>query len=178
VLRGEVFGISPLVLPGFLMTVAVSAVLVAPVSRRFRLQPVVVWILLMGLGGIASLTLTPHPGPLDSGSTGFCDLRFTGLLSWSQLFSNNDRSLNVALYVPLGIGLGLLPRSRLKRAAVGLAIGLPVAIEFTQGAVSLLNRACQLQDVVDNLSGLAIGFLAGTAILVVAQSDLIRRLRA
>jgi hypothetical protein len=87
----------------------------------------------------------------------------------SQLLTTNDRGLNVDLLIPLGLAIALFPNSRLKTFALALAFILPVAIETSQAVITTLNRACQLQDVVDNLSGLTIGALIGSIALVVAE---------
>ena len=44
------------------------------------------------------------------------------------------------------------------------AIALPFAIEAVQFAVTPLGRACQSADVVDNLTGLLVGLVAGTIV--------------
>jgi hypothetical protein len=41
------------------------------------------------------------------------------------------------------------------------AVALPFAIEATQLVVTSLDRACQSADVSDNLTGLALGVVAG-----------------
>jgi glycopeptide antibiotics resistance protein len=70
-------------------------------------------------------------------------------------------SLNVILFVPLGIFLALLPRSRATVFAVIGAALLPVAIESIQFVATPLGRACQGADVIDNMLGLALGLAAG-----------------
>ena len=70
-------------------------------------------------------------------------------------------SLNVILFVPLGILIALLPRSRATAFAVIGAALLPLAIESIQLAARPLGRACQGADVVDNILGLALGLAVG-----------------
>ena len=65
------------------------------------------------------------------------------------------------MFIPLGATIGLLPGSRRKAAIVIAAIALPFAIETTQLLAPALDRACESADVVDNLSGLAIGLVGG-----------------
>ena len=78
-----------------------------------------------------------------------------------DLLRLDEASLNVLLFVPLGVSIALLPRSRLKAAIVVVAIALPFAIEAAQLVVLWLDRACESADVVDNLTGLAIGLGGG-----------------
>ena len=73
----------------------------------------------------------------------------------------NDVSLNVALFVPLGFAIALLPRSRRSLAVLVAAIAFPFVIEATQALVTPLGRGCESADVVDNLLGLAAGLAAG-----------------
>jgi glycopeptide antibiotics resistance protein len=63
--------------------------------------------------------------------------------------------------VPLGAAISLLPRSRRKAAIVVAAFALPFAIERVQLLAPLLHGGCQSADVIDNLTGLAIGLAGG-----------------
>jgi hypothetical protein len=65
------------------------------------------------------------------------------------------------MFVPLRAAIGLVPRSRRKAAIVIAAIALPFGIETIQLLVPALDRACESADVVDNLTGLAIGLGGG-----------------
>jgi hypothetical protein len=158
-----------MVVPGTLASLLLAGVLVGRVVRLLTVRPFVAWLLIASLGGIASFTLSPHFERLDPAPTVFCDMRFTGFTALSQLLTTNDRGLNVDLFIPLGLAIALFPNSRLKTFALALAFILPVAIETSQAVITALNRACQLQDVVDNLSGLTIGVLIGSIALVVAE---------
>jgi glycopeptide antibiotics resistance protein len=94
----------------------------------------------------------------------FCDLTRLGLAPLDELLSlNSEPSLNVLLFLPLGLAMGLLPRSAGKVALLAGAIALPAAVEFLQGVLVPLNRSCSSADVVDNLTGLAAGFALGSA---------------
>jgi uncharacterized protein YacL len=62
--------------------------------------------------------------------------------------------------------LGLLPRSPAKTEAVVLAVLSPIMIELTQSIAGQLGRTCEATDVVDNLTGLAIGLLVGGLVSV------------
>ena len=47
---------------------------------------------------------------------------------------------------------------------LAVALALPFAIEATQLVVIPLGRACQGADVIDNLTGLVIGLMAGAVL--------------
>jgi glycopeptide antibiotics resistance protein len=99
-----------------------------------------------------------------------------GLIRLHELIRVDDRSLNVLLFIPLGVSLGLLPRSRRTAVLVLAAVLFPFVIETTQLLVPALSRGCESVDVIDNLTGLAIG-LAGGAILGLLLPDVRRRER-
>lgn len=168
-------------LPWFGVGVALSAVVglaaSGRVGRALGIGRSVAWLLVMSLGLILSATLTPLYRASEHASAGaaVCDFARIGLAPVSQLLTVNEASLNVLLFVPLGAGIGLIPRSRTKLAIVALAIGVPFAIETIQLIVPFLNRACQSADIADNLTGLALGLavgaLAGRAAAALASGD-------
>src|SRR5690606_16552749 len=92
-----------------------------------------------------------------------CDLRRMLPASPSVLVRDDDAAPNVALFVPLGVGIALVPRPHRLRLLV-LAIALPFVVEGLQLALPVLGRGCESADAVDNLTGLAVGF--GAASLV------------
>jgi glycopeptide antibiotics resistance protein len=154
-------------LPWFLPGVAISAAFALAaggrVGRALGARRAVAMALIVSLGIILSATLTPLRGVLDAAGsgTGSCDLSRIGLAPLRDLLELNDTSLNVLLFVPLGVSIALLPGSRRKAAIVIGAIALPFAVEATQALVPWLDRACEGADVVDNLTGLAIGLGGG-----------------
>ncbi len=81
------------------------------------------------------------------------------LASSNQLSRAGEVALNVLLLVPLGVAIGLLPRRRTTLAVVAGAALLPFAIEIVQLVVVRLGRECQAGDMIDNLTGLALGAL-------------------
>lgn len=116
-------------------------------------------------------TLTPlytafEPG---GGHVGTCDLSRIGLVPLGELRRIDDPSLNVLLFIPLGLALGLVPGSRAKRAILIGALILPMGIELTQLLMAPLQRACQSADVFDNLTGLVGGLALGSIVLLVAR---------
>jgi glycopeptide antibiotics resistance protein len=146
----------PWAIPGVVLAVVVATLLARPVARRLREPVLTAWALLASLGAILAMTLTPSPDFLDMQG---CDLTLTPL-SLATLFAVNDRSLNVLLFVPLGLAIGAL-RPRHRAAWLVLAIALPPAIEVAQLVLEPLQRTCQATDVLDNWLGLGIGLAAG-----------------
>ena len=61
-----------------------------------------------------------------------------------------------------------MPRSPVKAEAVFFAVLSPLLIELTQSIVGL-GRTCEATDVVDNLTGLAVGFLIAGMVSVVLR---------
>ena len=84
--------------------------------------------------------------------------------------------LNVLLFMPLGVSIAFMPRSRLKVAVLVAAIALPFAIETTQLLLPILDRGCQSADVIDNLTGLVLG-LAGGSVAGLLAGAVYRRTR-
>ena len=131
-------------------------------------RPLHTFLLLLSVAGIIALTLTPtirlgDPKP-------YCDIASLRPIGFDQLVSISDRSLNVLLFIPAGIALGLLPRSRAKAVAIGIAALAPLAIELTQAVATDLGRACEAIDVVDNLAGLAIGLVLAWLLTLAART--------
>jgi hypothetical protein len=151
-------------IPGVAISIIVALILSGSVARRLGTRRAVAWLLLASLGAVLSATVTPsrealllHPA---TGMVG-CDLSRVGPARWAEYLTLGTTSLNVVLFVPLGVAIGLLPHSQLKAALVLGAVILPIAIETVQLVVGPLGRACQSADVFDNLLGLVLGLLAG-----------------
>lgn len=164
-LFGEILAI-PWLLPGLVVSLAVAFVLDGPIERFFRTGPVLSWALVVSLGIMVAATLTPSRAAIDSGASGLrvCDFSRVELAPIREVLLFGDTGLNVLLFVPLGVTIGLLPPSRHKVALIAAAVALPFAIEAIQALVRSLDRACQSADVVDNLTGLAIGLVGGLVI--------------
>jgi hypothetical protein len=150
--------------PGMAITVVLSIVLSRPVAKVLRVRWPIALLLLFSVGFITSATLTPSREALRFGAvgTGTCDLSRIGIASLADL-ALGDPAFNILLYIPLGLGIGLVPWSRRQMAMIATAIVLPFAIEWTQMVAISLDRACQSADISDNLSGLVIGLLVGIA---------------
>jgi hypothetical protein len=158
--------------PGTVLSVVLAIALSGPVARHLRRPRAVGFGLILSLGVIVSATLTPSYDALAYGipGSGSCDFSHVLPTSVGELFRFNDVSLNILLYAPLGFVLGWAGNRRQVAVLLLAAMALPFAIEATQMVVTPLGRACQAADVVENLSGLALG------LIVAAVAASVRRL--
>ncbi len=149
--------------PGMAVSLVVSLALCGAVGRALRISRVHGWALIMAFGVVLSATLTPSLDALETGAqgSGTCDLRSLGL-TWWELTHLSDPSLNVLLFLPLGVAIGLCPRSPGKVVVLAIALILPMAIELTQLLIVSLDRECQSADVIPNMLGLVLGIAAGS----------------
>jgi hypothetical protein len=149
--------------PGVLLSLLVSYAVSASLGRQLGVRRVIAWSLVFSIGIIVSATLTPGAVPPGAGSF-TCDLSRLGPASLSDILTVSNVSLNVFLFIPLGLTIAVtiatLRRTRSRAAMLLGAIALPFAIETIQLIVPPLDRACQSSDVADNLTGLSIGLLA------------------
>jgi VanZ like family len=155
----------PPILPGLIIAALLSVLLTPAVARRLGAGWPRAWLLLLSVGVILAVTLTPSREALDHGLAGTvgCDLSRFGPAPFAVYARRDDPILNVALFLPLGLTIGLLPRSRSRLVMLIAGLLLPIAIEGTQAVVVVLDRACQGGDVFDNLAGLMLGLAAGLA---------------
>jgi len=150
----------------------VSAVLAAPLARRWREPWIVVFGLGVGLSLVLGATLSPSPGSVS----GACLQEMTRPLGpRGMLVLSSDRALNTWLLVPLGFCAGYLGVRRWWLLL--LAFLVPVAVEATQRFLPELGRRCQFQDLIDNTWGLVIGAVAGVILgfIVPLLGRLVRR---
>ena len=161
----------PWFVPAAVLSLLIATVLAGRVGRSLMTSTSVAWLLVVSLGWIVAATLTPSRLALEYGATSHlsCDLSRVMLLPLRGYLRFDDPGLNVLLFMPLGFAVGLLPRNRWKIGILVVAILLSPAIETTQLLVPALDRACQTADVVDNLTGLALGLVAGNAIGLVGR---------
>lgn len=155
----------PWFLPGVVCSLVVSQIVAPSVARTLRTGRLGAWFLALSLGVVLSATVTPIRAALDgSGLAGrSCDFSRIGLVPLAELLTVSDTSLNVVLFVPLGWALGLIPNTRRKPILVLVVIALPFGIEALQLWAPILARGCESADVIDNLSGLALGLTGATA---------------
>lgn len=159
----------PWLWPGIALAVACAVAFGRPLSRLLGIRAPHASVLMLSVGAIASITLTPLRGLGESSDGAMrCDLSRVTLAPAGQLLSLNDVSLNILLFVPLGIAIGLLPGASRRATLMTLAVALPFTIEAMQLLTPALHRACEGGDIVDNLSGLVLGLIV--AVLVRARS--------
>ena len=91
------------------------------------------------------------------------------------IVGGGQRTLNAAVFVPAGILL-VLAVARWRRAAwvlvpLGflLLAGFSIGIEATQLALARIDRACDVTDVIDNVTGAAIGVVIGILLALVVR---------
>lgn len=144
---------------------AVLAVLVAPwVTRHWQVRPSLApgWTLaaMVPLAGLLAPT-RPRTGPLlDLGALlhGY-DGRLV-LVGVRELLTPSEPSLNVWLFVPLGLMTGLTLAHGASRQVALVALAVPVIGETAQGVLPVLNRVgLQWPDLAANLQGLGLGVL-------------------
>jgi hypothetical protein len=152
--------------PGVLVTLVVASLGARPVARRLGTSTVLGWALLASFGLILAATVTPSREAILFGAkgTGMCDLSRFGFAPLWDFRYLDEISLNVLLFMPLGICLGLLPSSRTKPVLIVLALLLSPAIELFQLVAVGLGRQCQSSDVFDNLTGLVPALLIGLSL--------------
>jgi hypothetical protein len=150
--------------PGVVISVLVGVLAAGRLSRSLAIGPAHAVALVVSIGIIVSATLTPLRGALTSGAvgSGVCDLSRIGPPPLRDLVGLNDTTLNLVLFVPLGAAVGLIPRTRQRAALLLAAAAGPFVIETIQLLAPVLARGCQSADVVDNMTGLAAGLIAGT----------------
>lgn len=135
--------------------------------------------LLWSLVAIALVTLVPtRPDvgivPAESRSDA-CSWDYGGPSGAAfEVLGFDQRTLNVLLFVPAGIFLVLAVGrwwSGLVLGPVGLVAlaAYSLAIELTQLQLARIDRACDVTDLVDNITGAGIGFAIGLLLLPVVR---------
>ncbi len=156
----------PGLLPGVALAVILGFALRIRVARVLGTSRLVAWGLVAGIGLVIAATLTPGAEAIVDGTSGSgrCDLSRMTLAPLREILELDETGMNVLLFAPLGLALGLLPRSRGKALLILAAIALPFVVEGIQLVVTPLGRQCQSADVIDNLTGLVVGLLGGIVI--------------
>lgn len=149
--------------PGAALALVVALASGPRVARAFGTSRVLGAGLVVAIGIVLAATLTPGREALEAGAVGrgSCDLSRIGPAPLSVLLALNEQSLNVLLFVPLGLVVAWLPGSRWKAGLVLSVVAMPLAIELIQVAIPPFDRACESADVSDNLTGLLIGMIVG-----------------
>ncbi|MCW2546244.1 MAG: hypothetical protein JWN96_704 [Mycobacterium sp.] len=162
-------GVLPWFLPGLAITAVIALAVSSRAARRLGTERWIAFLLLTSTGAVLAATVPPKAGSFISQppAPGRCDFGRIGLAPLPQYVHFGDTSLNVILFIPLGLAIGLLRRSPTTARVLVAAAALPPAIEATQSLLPILGRGCQSQDVVDNLLGLGIGLALGVLSAVV-----------
>jgi hypothetical protein len=165
---------------GAVVSALICALLAAALHPRLGWFGAITWSgLLWWLTVIGLVTLVPLTGidlalPAEARST-TCSLDYGGPAPdgfW--IFSGTQRLLNTALFVPAGVLL-VLATARWRigwvMAPLGLLLlgGYSLAIELLQLEVARIDRACDVTDLVDNVTGAAIGFGIGLVLVPVLR---------
>lgn len=154
---------TPLFWPGALLSVLAALLCRHRLGQRLGVVPFTAFLLVLSLGGIVTLTLLPDLEAHYMDNVRYADPVWQ--TSWhvprpAELATLNQQSLNVALFVPLGVAIaGIRPRTRAVLTAAAAA-ALPFGVEAIQYAVPWLLRAADAQDIASNLLGLALGTTA------------------
>ena len=134
--------------------------------------------ILVCIGVVLSATLTPVKGAIEGTAvgTGRCDVSRVALPSLDQLaaVADNDTLVNVLMFVPLGFAVASARRSPRTAGLVLVVVTLPLLIEAAQLAAPILARSCEVADVIDNVTGLLVGLVAGTIAAWVAKAGVTR----
>jgi hypothetical protein len=168
-----------------LAIIAVAGVLGVALAAalRPRLGVVTAWSIagfLWSLAVIGSVTLIPAngaPGIVSAeGRLETCSWDIGGPAPegfW--IFAGGQRMLNALIFVPAGVLLVLAvarwPRLAVVLVPVGLLVlvGYSAAIEATQLALARIDRACDVTDVVDNVTGAVLGVGIGIVLALVLR---------
>ena len=146
------------------------------VGRRLGPLAGLVWFgLLWSLAVTAIVTLIPaqnglHYIPADQHATS-CSWDIGGPAPGGfWIFGGGQQMLNTLLFVPAGVFL-VLAFGRWRAGWVLIPLGLvalaaySLGIEETQLHVARIDRACDVTDIIDNVTGAAIGVALGLALL-------------
>ena len=157
--------------PGVLVSAAAALGVALPLGRALLVRPALAGFLVFSFGIVLSATMTPLRDALEAGAigTGVCDFSRLGIAPFAELDGPTDTVLNILLVVPLGMAVGLLPRSRRMAAMLVASMALPLVIESIQLVAPVLARGCQSADVVDNLTGLFAGLALGAALRLIVE---------
>ena len=159
--------------PGVAVSLVASQLLASRASVALHVGRWVAWLVVLSVGVIIAATLTPIRAPIgiDIAVQRPCDLSRHWFASITEITAMSDVTLNVGVFIPLGIGVGWLPVSFRTAAVLVAAIALAPAIEVVQFLVPLLARGCQAADVADSLTGLSIGLLSAIILRLVRRAS-------
>lgn len=149
--------------PGVAIALVLSWVLAPPVARLLRTDRRRAWLLVFTVALVLAAEATPLRGPfgLDLVTQRPCDLGRRWFATLAEFTAMGDVTFAIALYVPAGVAIALLPITWRPVVAVLGVLALPGLIELLQLAVPTLARGCESGDAIDGLTGLGIGLGIG-----------------
>lgn len=154
------FTATPWLLPALVATALIAVAASRPVARRLDVACWHAIALVLALGAVLAVTLTPS---LDAGwwqRSRIFTLEVPPSMV-ADLLRVSETSLNVALLIPLAALVRIVRRPWRRRLLIGV-IALPLVIELVQYALPVLGRSgFQLADVVANLLGVILGATLG-----------------
>ena len=146
---------------------AVVAVVLALMLQRTRgASAWLVAALMVSIGLVVALTLTPNAGVEESSLVDpRSDRGPWGYLRQPEYWLHLDsRTLNVALFIPLGLTLGLLARGAARWVILAFGLALPWLVEGLQSVLPF-DRDPQSIDLADNSTGFVVGYAAGLLVM-------------
>lgn len=164
---------------GTALSGAVCLVLALVLQRRLGLTAWTFAALLWSLVVIALITLIPAggaPGIVPAeGRLDTCSFDIGGPAPdgfW--IFSGGQRLLNTVVFVPPGALLVLTAvrwRSGWLTVPTGLVLlaAYSAGIEWTQLELARIDRACDVTDIIDNVTGAVVGVLVGLVLALVLR---------
>jgi VanZ like family len=147
--------------PGIVASIVLAAALERPVSILLKVGHLLAFLAVLSLGAILVVTLTPS---IDGGywsSARYCGFDVRMPLSPLALLRPEQRSLNVVLFIPLGLFLAWCANRKSAPWLLAGGLLLPIFVEFLQFLLPVLGRSCEAEDVVDNATGFVYGAVAG-----------------
>lgn len=166
----DLIGITWAAVPWAIPLVAASIVVAVIVGLALRsTMGARAWLiaaLIVSAALVIGLTLTPNAGMEGSA---FIDPRSDrgpwGYLRQPEYWLHLDsRTLNVALFIPLGLTLGLLARGAMRWVILAVGLALPWLVEGLQRVLPF-DRDPQSIDLADNSTGFLVGYLAGLLVI-------------
>lgn len=137
---------------------AAAVVVGPPLGWWLATRPRAAWAL-AALAAVAVLVTTLYP-------TGR-EVELVCVLGRDGTLAGPEPLANVALFVPIGLLVGIASR----RPALGALAGavLTVAIELVQALAPALGRSCAVDDAIANAVGAALGAVLAAAALLLAR---------
>lgn len=166
----------PWFLPILMLAALLGLLMGGRLGRWLGVPRLVAWGLVMSVGLIVASTLSPvhrESGPVAQPFLS-CDVSRVGPAALSELTRVSDPLINILLFAPLGFVIALVPKASQRAGLIVGAVCLPFLIEAAQSAVTGLGRGCETADVVDNLTGLALGLALGASVMLVFRRLVVR----